>query len=114
MAALWVSELSCPIIWVRLPPHRELAVVAAVAGRLPHLQGQPRPPRHDQHARLRPVRMQRQSLALCHVQPAPMRRWVVRRIRLPQVLGLQRPLLRQHGLRLRVAQHRCGLVCLRA
>jgi hypothetical protein len=106
MAARWVSELSCPIIWVRLPPHRGLAVVAAVAGRLPHLRGQPRLPRRVQHARLQPVPMQRQSLALCHVQPAPMRRWVVRRTRLPQALGLQRQPLRLDAQPLREARHR--------
>lgn len=103
MAARWVSELSCPIIWVRLPPHRGLAVVA---GQRLQLQLQHRLPRRAQRARLRPAPMQRQSLALCHVQPVPMRRWVVRRTRLPQALGLQRQPLRLDEQPLREAPHR--------
>ena len=104
MVARWVSELFYRITWVRLPTHLEQ--VAAVAGLQSQLQLQHPPPRRAQRARLRPVPMRRQSLALCHVQPVPMRRWVVRRTRLPQALGLQRQPLRLDEQPLREAPHR--------
>ena len=104
MVARWVSELFCRITWVRLPTHLEQ--VAVVAGLRSQQLQQHRLLRRAQRARLRPDPMQRQSLALCHVQPVPMRRWVVRRTRLPQALGLQCQPLRLDEQPLREAPHR--------